>query len=69
VKRVGGRDPVVLRGGTGAKALAVALSRLTLKPQPSVPNRGYRSLHQGGLRLARPWTPCSWPRRSPSKDA
>jgi len=35
VKRVGGRDPVVLRGGMGAKALAVELSRP--KPQPSVP--------------------------------
>jgi hypothetical protein len=40
VKRVGGRDPVVLRGGMGAKALAVALSGL--KPQPSVSYHGYR---------------------------
>jgi len=31
----GGRDPVVQRGGMGAKALAAALSRL--KPQPVAP--------------------------------
>jgi len=36
VKRVGGRDPVVLRGGMGGKALA-ALSGSRPKPQPSVP--------------------------------
>jgi len=60
VKRVDGRDPVVLRGGMGAKALAVALSRL--KPQPSVPTVATGPYIRGGLRLARPWTPCSWPR-------
>jgi len=67
VKRVGGRDPaVVLRGGMGAKS---PRSR-ALSPQAAAVGayRGYRSRHQGGLRLARPWTRCSWPRRSPSKD-
>lgn len=43
---------MVLRGGMGAKALAVALSRL--KPQPSVPTVATGPYIRGGLRLARP---------------
>ncbi|HKS52991.1 MAG TPA: DEAD/DEAH box helicase family protein, partial [Pseudonocardiaceae bacterium] len=67
--RDAGHEPVILRGGMGAKSRAAALARLQRSPAghrswswPPVPTLAKAS-------TARPWIPCSSPRLSPIREA
>jgi hypothetical protein len=67
--RDAGHDPVILRGGMGAKSRAAALARL--QPQPGGPPllAVATGPYAGEASTARPWTPCSSPRQSPTRAA
>jgi hypothetical protein len=67
--REAGHDPVILRGGMGATSRAAALGPCSRSPAgrrcwPWPPDR---TLARAST--ARPWIPCSSPRRSPARAA
>jgi hypothetical protein len=67
--RAMGYEPVVLRGGMGARTRAAAVSRL--QPEPDGPPLLVVATGPtpGKASTARPWTPCSLLPRSAGKDA
>ena len=64
-----GHDPVILRGGMGAKTRAAALARLTRRPGGPPLLAGLPARTPGKGSTARHWTPCSSPRPSPTRAA
>jgi hypothetical protein len=64
-----GHDPVILRGGMGTKARAAALARLQTRPDGPPLLAVATGPTSARASTARHWTPCSSPRRLPSKAA
>ncbi len=64
-----GHDPVVLRGGMGAKSRAAALDGCSPSPAARPCSSSLPGPTQGKDSTARRWTRCSSPRRSPTRAA